>query len=107
MSNEARQLQDWRYELLSMKHDKGLENVSIDWVLGRLTALSSPSPQPEQDKRSEIARLLTGRCNNCYYAWPEVIGGNWLTPNFGPFCDACVRELAEPSPSEPPKADPR
>lgn len=53
--------------------------------------------------RSDIARLLTGRCNNCYSRLPGPVGCNvhsegwhWLTPNFGPFCDECWKEVVGP-----------
>jgi len=47
--------------------------------------------------RVEIAKLLTGRCNNCYRELPGYQvhgeGWNWATPNFGPFCDECWEDL--------------
>ena len=52
--------------------------------------------------REQIARLLTGRCNNCYRRLPgdtgcDVVktpGWNWHTPNFGPFCNHCYAQIA-------------
>ena len=53
-----------------------------------------------RDVRSHIAHLLTGRCNNCYDSLPGAVGcsvhspgWNWVTPNFGPFCDECFKEV--------------
>lgn len=47
--------------------------------------------------RAEIAKLLARRCNNCYRELPGYNvsgpGWNWLTPNFGPFCDDCYKEI--------------
>lgn len=52
------------------------------------------------NQREEIARLLTHRCNNCYRELPGPVGcnvhspgWNWVTPNFGPFCDDCIKEV--------------
>ena len=54
--------------------------------------------------RSEIAQLLNHRCNNCYCWLPgnigcdvESPGWNWVTVNFGPFCDECIKELVKGS----------
>ena len=70
----------------------------------RLTALSSPSPQrlEETSVRRDIARLLSGRCNNCYNELP-IGGAYWVTANFGPFCETCRRLAERSSPSEPHK----
>lgn len=53
------------------------------------------------DVRSDVARLLTHRCNNCYSELPGAVGcsvhspgWNWVTPNFGPFCDECFKEVS-------------
>lgn len=51
----------------------------------------------EKAKRQEIARLVTSRCCNCYDILPGYNvhgkGWNWLTPNFGPFCDKCFKQV--------------
>ncbi len=58
------------------------------------------SPPTDLDIRSQIAQLLTARCNNCYRRLPGVVGcdvhsrgWHWLTENFGPFCDDCFVEV--------------
>ena len=58
------------------------------------------TPRQDLAVRSDIAQLLTGRCNNCYSRLPGPVGcsvhskgWNWVTPNFGPFCDDCYKEL--------------
>lgn len=57
------------------------------------------SERQDFEYRSEIARKLTARCSNCYQRLPGEVGcsvmspgWNWITPNFGPFCDDCMRE---------------
>ncbi len=65
-----------------------------------------PRPQRHGDDyadepvRARIAGLLTGRCNNCYRRLPGEVGcsvkspgWNWVTENFGPFCDDCFKEV--------------
>ncbi len=54
----------------------------------------------ELETRQKIARLLTHRCNNCYRRLPGAVGcsvhskgWNWLTDDFGPFCDDCIKEI--------------
>ena len=49
--------------------------------------------------RSKIAESLAHRCNNCYARLPGNVGcsvhspgWNWVTSNFGPFCDDCFKE---------------
>lgn len=58
--------------------------------------LASPGPSV----RLRIAHLLTGRCNNCYDKLPGAVGcsvhspgWNWVTGDFGPFCDECIKEV--------------
>lgn len=50
----------------------------------------------EREIRTSIAVSLTGRCNNCYSKLPGYQvhgpGWNWITPNFGPFCNECLKE---------------
>lgn len=60
----------------------------------------------DDEIRSSVARLLVNRCNNCYRKLPgqefgsvTQPGHNWVTPNFGPFCDDCFRELKKPEAS--------
>lgn len=50
--------------------------------------------------RTKVAELLTGRCINCYDRLPGALGcsvkspgWNWLTENFGPICDECLKEV--------------
>lgn len=47
--------------------------------------------------REEIAKLLARRCNNCYEELPgynvRAPGWNWITPNVGPFCNDCWKEI--------------
>lgn len=43
---------------------------------------------PERAETLEQARLPF-YCCNCYRKGPT----RWLTPNFGPFCASCLREL--------------
>lgn len=62
---------------------------------------------PNEVTRAEIAQLLSGRCNNCYDRLPGPVGcsvhspgWNWITPNFGPFCDDCAKEVVTISSGE-------
>ena len=55
---------------------------------------------PDIDIRTQVAQLLTGRCNNCYRRLPGNVGCDvhskgwfWPTENFGPFCDECMDDL--------------
>lgn len=50
--------------------------------------------------RTEVTKLLVGWCNNCYRCLPGPVGcsvfspgWNWVTPNLGPFCDSCFKEV--------------
>jgi hypothetical protein len=53
--------------------------------------------EPSDDQaRTEIARLIVGRCTNCYLLCVEQ---HWVGGNVGPFCDECWHALA-PDPSE-------
>lgn len=49
--------------------------------------------------RREIAGLLTSRCINCYSKLQgynvRAPGWNWVTPNVGPFCDDCFKEIKD------------
>ena len=54
----------------------------------------------DMNVRDSVAKLLTGRCNNCYRTLPGEVGcsvhspgWNWVTENFGPFCDECIKEV--------------
>lgn len=68
------------------------------------SALAAPPVPPErEDPRFEIARLLTGRCTNCFVTLPGAVGcsvrsagWNWISSNLGPFCDECMRESSAP-----------
>jgi hypothetical protein len=69
--------------------------------------VEGPGVLPESDARSNIAQLLTRRCNNCYGLLPGEVGcsvhspgWNWVTPNFGPFCDDCFKEVSHGSAAE-------
>lgn len=54
----------------------------------------------EDDLRGFIAKLLVHRCVNCYSQLPGPLGcsvhhegWHWLTPNLGPLCDTCWKEV--------------
>jgi len=53
---------------------------------------SEPADSHPLEARSEIARLLLGRCNNCYHKLSA--DWHWLTPNVGPYCADCWLEIA-------------
>ena len=50
-----------------------------------------------EEQCSEIARLLTSRCNNCYNKLPGYdvhgAGWHWITSDVGPYCDDCWKEI--------------
>jgi hypothetical protein len=47
------------------------------------------------DPRTQIAQLMTRRCSNCYSELPGFVvsAWRWLTPNVGPFCEDCWKEI--------------
>ena len=54
----------------------------------------------EMEIRSDIAKQVSSRCINCFSQLPGEVGcsvhspgWNWVTPNFGPICDDCIKEI--------------
>lgn len=76
------------------------DGCTIAALTKRVRSLEGEIASPGLSVRSRIAHLLTGRCNNCYDSLPGAVGcsvhspgWNWVTPNFGPFCDECIKEV--------------
>lgn len=57
------------------------------------------APTTETETRCRIGSLLATRCNNCYRKLQGYDvhgrGWNWITPNFGPFCDECFKDVRD------------